>query len=72
MYKGALSVFFDDYEWIHLTLGVFGNALFFGGSVLFLFEPLKRFGIYAFIAGSFFMLVGSVGQASVRYARDGS
>ncbi|MDS0294369.1 YrhK family protein [Halogeometricum luteum] len=67
MLTDALKTLFHDYEWVHLGLGLIGNVLFFVGSVFFLYEPLKRLGIYAFIVGSFLMLVGSVGQAVVRY-----
>lgn len=70
MNNRALSVFFEKYEWIHLSLGVLGNVLFFVGSIMFLYESLKRLGIYAFVVGSFLMLVGSVGQALVRYERN--
>ena len=66
-----LEEFFAEYEWIHLTLGVVGNMLFFGGSILSLFEEqLQILGIWAFIGGSFLMLVGSVGDALVKYVRD--
>ena len=66
-----LEEFFAEYEWIHLTLGVIGNMLFFSGSILFLFEDqLQTVGIWAFIVGSFLMLVGSVGNALVKYVRD--
>ncbi|SFR54150.1 YrhK family protein [Halogeometricum limi] len=70
MFKDALRVFFDDYEWIHTSLGIIGNFLFFVGSIMFLYESLKRLGIWLFIVGSFLMLVGAVGQGLVRYARD--
>ncbi|ELZ33521.1 hypothetical protein C474_05555 [Halogeometricum pallidum JCM 14848] len=66
MLKDALQTLFQEYEWVHLSLGLLGNVLFFVGSVFFLYEPLKRLGIYAFIVGSFLMLVGSLGQAVVR------
>lgn len=58
-----------DYEWFHTMVGIFGNVTFFVGSVLFLFEPLKRAGIWLFIVGAFGMLVGSIGAALVRRAR---
>ena len=72
MLTDALKTFFHEYEWVHLGLGLLGNVLFFVGSVFFLYESLKRLGIYAFIVGSFLMLVGSVGQAVVRYETNGS
>lgn len=63
----TLRTFFDDFEWIHITLGLFGNLTFFIGSVFFLYESLKTAGIWLFIIGSFFMLVGSIGSGLVRY-----
>jgi hypothetical protein len=53
-----------DYEWIHLAIGVLGNAAFLVGSILFLpqFDALQTTGVWLFIIGAFFMLVGSVGQ----------
>jgi hypothetical protein len=50
-----------DFGWIHLTLGLLGNILFFVGSVLFL-GPKQDLAIWLFIIGSFFMLIGSAGQ----------
>lgn len=71
--RNALREFFDEYQWIHLTLGLIGNMLFFVGSVLFLFEQqLQTFGVWAFVVGSFLMLVGSAGEALVKYARNDS
>lgn len=47
--------------------------LFFGGSVLFLFEgQAQTYGVWAFVIGSFLMLVGSIGEAVVKSAQDGS
>ena len=66
-----LEEYFAEYEWIHLTLGTVGNMLFFSGSILFLFEgQLQLLGIWTFIVGSFLMLVGSLGDALVKYVRD--
>ena len=57
----------QDYGWIHLSLGLFGNAAFFVGSILFLpsLEPWKTLGVWLFIVGAFFMLVGSLGRLLV-------
>ncbi|AUV82936.1 hypothetical protein C2R22_15865 [Salinigranum rubrum] len=68
MHKTILREFFDEYEWIHLSLGIVGNVLFFVGSVLFLYETIEVLDIYTFIVGSFLMLVGAVGKALVKYA----
>lgn len=70
--KKALREFFDEYRWIHLTLNLLGNILFFAGSVLFLFsQQLQAIGVWGFVGGSFLMLVGSSGEVLVKYAQDG-
>lgn len=56
-----------DFPWIHRVLGLIGNAAFFVGSILFFFEALKFAGIWLFVVGSFFMLVGSAGEFLVRW-----
>ncbi len=57
-----------DYGWIHLSLGLTGNTLFFVGSVLFLpeFDYLDPIPVWIFIVGSFLMLIGALGQLLVR------
>jgi hypothetical protein len=56
-----------DYGWIHLGMGLMGNAKFFIGSILFLpvFEPYKTIGVWLFITGSFLMMIGSLGRLLV-------
>lgn len=56
-----------DYEWVHVSVGLLGNFCFFVGSVLFLpaLEPWKIAGVWLFIVGAFFMLVGALGRALV-------
>lgn len=58
----------QEYGWIHTGLGLFGNVAFFAGSILFLprFEPLKVWGVWLFIVGAGFMLVGSAGNLMVK------
>ena len=56
-----------DYEWIHICLGLFGNLLFFVGSIFFLWESWKTVGVWLFIIGSFLMLVGSIGSGLTQY-----
>jgi len=56
------------FPWFHRVLGLIGNAAFFVGSILFFFEELKSTGIWLFVIGSFFMLVGSAGEFLVRWA----
>lgn len=68
----ALREFVQEYEWVHLTLGMLGNLLFFVGSVLFLFETVKVLDIWAFVVGSFLMLIRSVGNVVVREVQDDS
>ncbi|HPF78910.1 MAG TPA: YrhK family protein [Alphaproteobacteria bacterium] len=63
-----LRKFFDDFEWIHITLGLIGNLTFFIGSILFFYQDLQNAGIWLFVIGSFLMLIGSVGSGLVRYA----
>lgn len=67
----------QDYTWIHLGIGLTGNALFAIGSVLFLpvfgeaHLPVfgdtewKTVGVWLFIAGASFMFVGSLGSLLV-------
>lgn len=71
--RTPVKILVQDYSWIHLTLGLIGNILFFVGSVLFLpqFEPYKVFAIWLFIVGSFLMLTGSVGRVLVDLWEDG-
>ncbi len=66
----VLREYLNDHRWIHLSLGLLGNLLFFGGSVLFLFEGrLQSLGVWTFVVGSFFMLVRAVGEALVTYVK---
>lgn len=58
-----LQRFVHEYEWVHTLIGIAGNTLFVVGSFLFLQESTKGLGVWAFIVGSTFMLVGSVGSA---------
>ncbi len=57
-----------DYGWIHLSLGLFGNVMFFVGSILFLptFEPVQTIGVWLFIFGSGLMMIGAIGQLLVK------
>ena len=62
-----MQAFFDDYEWIHLILGMLGNLTFFIGSIFFLWESWKIAGVWLFIIGSFLMLIGSIGSGLVKH-----
>lgn len=57
----------QDFGWIHLSLGLLGNATFLAGSILFLpaFEPWKTTGVWLFIVGAFLMAIGSLGRLLV-------
>lgn len=59
----------QDFGWIHTGLGLFGNLCFFVGSVLFLpsLEQWKIWGVWLFIVGAGFMLLGALGEFMVKY-----
>lgn len=65
--RKAIKTAVQDFGWIHLSLGLCGNILFFVGSILFLpvFEPWKTLAVCLFIAGSFLMMIGAVGRLLV-------
>ncbi|MGR3464377.1 YrhK family protein [Limimaricola sp.] len=77
--SSPIQTLVKDYEWIHLSLGLFGNVAFLVGSVLFLpaFEghgltwawidvEWKTVGVWLFIVGAFFMFVGAFGNLLVK------
>ena len=66
--KSLLRRFFDRYRWFFVAEGVFGNFLFFAGSVLFLWPGTQQFGVWLFIAGSGLMLVSSSAAALAEYS----
>ncbi|MGB3494079.1 MAG: YrhK family protein [Elainellaceae cyanobacterium] len=51
---------------LSLILGLLGNAAFFLGSVLFLWESLTQLGVWLFIVGSLCMLIGSIRSIMAR------
>ena len=55
-----------DFPWVHLAMGLFGNALFLAGSIMFFWESVKTIAIWLFVLGSLGMLLGSVGELLVR------
>lgn len=63
MERHALHALVRRYDWVHTSLGIFGNVVFLIGSICFLFESSKTVGVWLFIAGATGMLIGSVGQA---------
>lgn len=66
--RRPLRNFFNRYRWFFVAEGVFGNFLFFVGSVLFLSPNTQNFGVWLFIAGSGLMLVSSSAAAIREYA----
>lgn len=66
--KLLLRILVLDFGWIHLSLGLLGNIAFFVGSVLFLprYEAWQTTGVWLFIWGSGFMLIGALGQLLVK------
>lgn len=61
-----LRTLVTDYQYIHLTIGILGNSLFFVGSVLFFdqFKSLHTLAVWLFTLGSGGMLVGALGKAA--------
>lgn len=55
--------FVREFPAVHLAIGVFGNIIFFVGSVLFLWAAVELVAIWLFIVGSFGMMLGAIGQA---------
>lgn len=55
-----------DFPWVHLGVGLFGNAMFVVGSVLFFYKSLMTLAIWLFVIGSLGMFLGSVGELLVR------
>ena len=70
IFKRQLRIFrvwVRDNQWVHIITGLVGNGLFFIGSILFLWSSMQIVGVGLFIIGSLFMLVGSLGDAIVKY-----
>jgi hypothetical protein len=66
--SSAIRALVQEFGWIHTALGLFGNVNFLAGSVLFLpaFQHLKTFGVWLFIVGAAFMLLGALGNLLVK------
>lgn len=58
-----LKTFVREFPTVHLVIGLVGNLIFFVGSVLFVWHSTELLAIWLFIAGSFGMLLGAMGQA---------
>ncbi|HET7329092.1 MAG TPA: YrhK family protein [Nocardioidaceae bacterium] len=59
----------NDFQWVHQGIGILGGVTFFVGSIFFLWESTKVYGVWLFIVGSFGMLVGNLGSFLVKYER---
>lgn len=79
----ALKKLVQEYGWIHLGIGLAGNALFVIGSVLFLPDmgsvtlpwqqeaiEVQTIGVWLFIAGAALMFIGSLGSLMVGIYND--
>jgi len=64
-----VQVLIHRYGWIHTGIGLIGNTAFFLGSIFFLpaLEEQKTLGVWLFILGSLFMLIGAAGDMAVKY-----
>ena len=53
-----------DYPYVHTGIGLFGNLLFFLGSILFFktYQAWHTIAVWMFVIGSAGMLLGSCGQ----------
>jgi len=62
--QSILKILIQEHRRINLSIGLLGNVCFFVGSVLFLpqLDPHQTIGVWLFIFGSLFMLIGSIGQ----------
>lgn len=67
--RAWLEMVVTDYQFIHLGIGIVGNALFVVGSVLFFprFESLVTVAVWFFVVGSSLMLCGAIGEVAKRY-----
>lgn len=62
--RRALNSFLHSFPWIHIGIGLAGNAAFVIGSVMFLLNASNA-GVF-FVLGSLGMLLGSAGNLFVQ------
>lgn len=62
----GLRLLVRDHSWVHLVLGIIGNAAFLAGSIMFFWDSTTTAGIWCFVIGATGMLISSVGQALVK------
>lgn len=61
-----IGAILHDFPWLHLGIGLFGNAMFVAGSVMFFYKSVMTLAIWLFVIGSLGMFVGSAGELLVR------
>lgn len=61
-----LGTLLREFPWLHLGIGLFGNAMFVVGSVLFFYQSVMTLAIWLFVIGSLGMFLGSAGELLVR------
>lgn len=70
MTTAQIRTMISDFRWVHTGLGLIGNTSFFIGSIFFLWDgALQKAGVWLFIAGALGMMLGSIGEAIVKYER---
>lgn len=59
--RWALASFVRRFPVVHMAIGLFGNAVFIAGTVLYLTKHTNP-GLYCFLAGSSGMFLGTLGE----------
>ena len=67
IYLRHIRRYAHDIPWVHLAVGLFGNAAFVVGSLFFLSPTLTRAGTWLFVVASWGMLIGVLGEIMARY-----
>ncbi len=67
LYIRHIRRFTHDIPWVHMGVGLFGNAAFVVGSLFFLSPTLTRIGTWLFVVASWGMLIGVIGEVLARY-----
>ncbi len=67
--RRRLPALLNDFPWVHLGIGLVGNAAFVVGSAMFFFKSTETAAIWVFVLASTGMLIGSVGELMVRIER---
>ena len=64
--RKGLPALLHDFPWVHLGIGLLGNAAFVVGSAMFFFKSTETAAIWVFVLASAGMLIGSLGELFVR------